>query len=134
MTHGDLEVELPREAPSVRVARLVVAGFAAALTELDDARLAGLRLAVAEACQTAIEERGDGPGTAPLRLRIRMADDKLHVWVDDPAGGLDSDRLLVAEMFVSELDVAPSPDGGTVAHLVVDAVRASLADPEGGDL
>lgn len=131
MTPRDLEVELPGQASFVRMARLVVAGFATASSGLDDARLGGLRMAVAEAYEAAIAGRGDTDSTAPLRLRARMEGDRLHVWVEDPAGGIDGDRLLLAELLVTEMGVETISSGGNAAHLMVDdaAPRPPLDQP-----
>ena len=120
----DLEVELPGHSSFVRMAKLVVAGFASATAEIDEVRLAGLRMAVAETCQIALERRASADRHVPIRLRTRLEDSRLHVWVDDPAGGIDSDALRLAEVLVRELDVTPSPRGGTVAHLVVDTATS----------
>src|SRR5688500_9620891 len=98
VTPRDLEVELPGQESFVRMARLVVAGFATASSQIDDARLGGLRMAVAEACQSALQARDCANRDAPLRLRVRMEGEQLHVWVEDPAGGIDGAQLLLAEL------------------------------------
>ena len=121
MTHCDLEVELPGQESFVRMARLVVAGFATASSDIDEARLGGLRMAVSEACQLALERRAPADRGTPLRLRTRMEDGQLHVWVEDSARGIDNESLRLAEALVSELEVSDGPRGSTVAHLVVDA-------------
>ena len=128
MTSRDLEVELPGQASFVRMARLVVAGFATASTGLDDVRLGALRIAVAEACQSALEARDEADSQVPLRLRVRVEGGALHVWVEDPAGGIAGERLLLAELLVSELGVEDVQGGGTAAHLVVGAAAGPTDD------
>ena len=121
MKPRDLEVELPGEASFVRMARLVVGGFATASTSIDDAQLGGLRMAVAEACQSALEARADTDSQVPLRLRVRVEGGALHVWVEDPTGEMGGEHLLLAELLVSELGVEDLQGGGNAAHLVVGA-------------
>ena len=130
MTSPDLEVELPGHESFVRMARLVVAGFATASTGLDDVQLGALRMAVAEACQSALDARRATDAEVPLRLRVRVEGGLLHVWVEDPTGGIAGDRLLVAELLVSELGVEAVQGGGTAAHLVVGAGADPTADSD----
>jgi hypothetical protein len=130
VTPRDMEVELPGQAAFVRMARLVVAGFATASSGLDDARLGGLRMAVAEACESAIGSRDDVHGDDPLRLRVRMEGDTLHVWIEDPAGGIHGHDLLLAELLVSEMGVEPVVAGGNAAHFTFD--HAGPAQPVEG--
>ena len=128
MTPRELEVELPGLESFVRMARLVVAGFATAAAEIDEARLGGLRMAVVEVCQMALRSRQDTMGDVPLRLRARFDGGRLHVWVEDPVGRIDGDRLLLADVLVSELEVSPGSGGGSVTHLVLDTEAADRVE------
>jgi hypothetical protein len=130
VTPRDLEVELPGQESFVRMARLVVAGFASTSTDLDEARIGGLRMAVAEACRSAIEARALADSDVPLRLRARLEGERLHVWVEDPAGGMGGERLVVAELLVTELGVEPVAGGGNAAHLVLDEAHPRRAGDE----
>lgn len=82
------ELAIPARAEYVSLVRLVVSALASSRRELDDDRLADLKLAVSEACTNAIE--ATGPVDAS-HVTVRCFDDAEHfdVEIADEGGGFD---------------------------------------------
>ncbi|MHB1487200.1 MAG: ATP-binding protein [Acidimicrobiales bacterium] len=129
-------MEIPARAEYVSLVRLVVGSLAASRRDLDDERVADLRLAVSEACTNAIESYGpEGPGSQD-RVTITWRDetDHLAVVIEDRGSGFDPEGLsrhppvtdparlnyerglgipLIREL-VDVVSIEPSPLGTTV--------------------
>lgn len=126
MAH-DLRVELPADTSFIRLARMLVAGFAAECHPFDEARLAGLRLAVSEVCAHALTSHAAAGGEGPIGVRARSTPGRLEVWIDGrsrgsgPVGEPGGDRmpLAVADALVDGLD-SRWVDDREIVHLTVD--------------
>jgi serine/threonine-protein kinase RsbW len=82
-----VRLEIPAQPAYVGVARSVVAAVAATVMGLDEDRLDDLRLAVSEACTTAVEARKDGVAASHVELVCVEADDYLEVTIEDEGQG-----------------------------------------------
>lgn len=87
-----VRLEIPAQPAYVGVARSVVAAVAATVMGLDEDRLDDLRLAVSEACTTAVEARKDGVAAAHVELVCEEADDYLEVSITDEGQGFAPDE------------------------------------------
>lgn len=88
-------MEIPARAEYVSLVRLVVGSLAVFRRDLDDERVADLRLAVSEACTNAIESYGPHGPEAQNRVTVTWRDetDHLAVVIEDTGSGFDPDRL-----------------------------------------
>jgi len=105
-----VELEVPARPEYVRLVRLVVGALAASRRDLDDERVADLRLAVNEACTLAVAEAPDG------RLHVACAEepDAFIVDVFDGPDEEDEDDDGLAFALIRALvdDVATVHEGG----------------------
>ena len=124
MTGRELGLELPADASFIRLARMLVAGFAAECHGLDEARLAGLRLAVSEVCGHMLAGTTEA---RRMRVDARAEGDQLDVWIRDRHGPVadlaQGAGLAVADALVDELHLESGPD-----HQVVHLRLAAGAD------
>ena len=90
-----VELEVPASNEYLAVVRTVTATLAAVASQLPDARIDDLRLAVTEACANAIdaERRKPDDHQRPIRLTLEVDGDKVAVEVHDEGGGFDPDAL-----------------------------------------
>ena len=90
-----VELEVPASNEYLAVVRTVTATLAAVASQLPDARIDDLRLAVTEACANAIdaERRKPDDHQRPIRLTLEVDGDKVAVEVHDEGGGFDPDSL-----------------------------------------
>jgi len=88
-----VELEIPARAEFVALARLVVSSLASARRQIPDDRIDDLKLAVSEACTSAIEAHGAGEVQERVLLRWSEGDDRLEVSVEDSGSGLDPAQL-----------------------------------------
>ena len=127
MTNGEgpaqVELTIPCRPEFVGVARLAMLGVASRMRFSYD-EVEDVRLAVGEACTTAVEwaER-NGRTNSKIVLRSEIASDKLTVDIIDAAGsrkdgrGSDSDQegenlgALLITLLVDEISVDPQPEG-----------------------
>jgi serine/threonine-protein kinase RsbW len=86
-------LEIPARAEFVALARLVVSALAATDSELADARVDDLKIAVSEACTNAIEAHDAVDTSERVRVRCRSDDRGLEVSVEDQGPGFDPSRL-----------------------------------------
>lgn len=86
-------LEIPARAEFVALARLVVSALAATDSELADARVDDLKIAVSEACTNAIEAHDAVDTDERVRVRCRSDDRGLEVSVEDQGPGFDPSRL-----------------------------------------
>ena len=104
-----VDLEVPARPEYVRLVRLVVGALAASRRDLDDERVADLRLAVNEACTLAVADALDG------RLHVVCAEEP-DAFVVDVFGGPDDsdgeDDLAFALIRALVDDVAVLDDGG----------------------
>lgn len=77
-----VRLDLPARPAFVGVARAVVVTVATTLDGVSDERLDDLRLAVSEACTSAVEQDGDNR----VVVRCTTDDEYLDVIVEDPVG------------------------------------------------
>jgi serine/threonine-protein kinase RsbW len=81
-----LRLTLPAKPESVGVVRQALGGVGSAL-DIDEERLASVRLAVTEACTNVVRHAyGDEPG--PMEVRVRTDDGRLEVDVRDRGPGI----------------------------------------------
>jgi len=116
-------LEIPRKAEYVGVARLAILGVASRMRFSYD-EVEDIRLAVGEACTTAIERSADAPD-GKIRIRCGVGEDALSVDVvggPSPVNGSDAE----AE---SELDERAL--SGVLIRILMDDVTAGT-DPETG--
>ena len=90
-----VELEIPARAGYVGLARMIVASTAAQRRDLDDDRLADLKLAVSEACTNAIEAHAAGATDDRVLVRCFEDDGHFEVTVDDRGPGFDVAELAV---------------------------------------
>jgi anti-sigma regulatory factor (Ser/Thr protein kinase) len=102
-----VDLEVPARAEYVRLVRLVVGALAASRRDLDDDRVADLRLAVNEACTLAVADARDG------RLRISCTEQPDAFLVDVVDGPDDGDDGLAFALIRALVDdVAIVQEGG----------------------
>ena len=82
-----VDLEVPARPEYVRLVRLVVGALAASRRDLDDDRVADLRLAISEACALLVNDEGD----ADARLHVACAEEPDAFVVDVFDGPEDSD-------------------------------------------
>jgi serine/threonine-protein kinase RsbW len=87
-----VELEIPAKAEYVGLVRTVVASVAADRRDLDDDRVADLKLAVSEACTNAIEASVE-PTEERVVVRCFEQGDRFEVRVDDRGAGFDPAAL-----------------------------------------
>jgi anti-sigma regulatory factor (Ser/Thr protein kinase) len=90
-----VELEVPPSNEFLAVVRTVTATLASVASQLPDARIDDLRLAVTEACANAVdaERRKPDDRQLPIRLKLEVDGDKVAVEVHDEGGGFDPDAL-----------------------------------------
>ncbi len=122
-------LEIPAQPALVGVARNVVTAVAQSSTGADPERLEDLRLAVSEACTTAVEAQRNGGSVilrcldSPGRLEVRVEYD------DPPAGDHEIDSPLRAwslplmEALVDEVEITTAVGRTTVRLVVADVSR-----------
>jgi len=90
-----VELDVPANNEYLAVVRTVTATLASVASELPDARIDDLRLAVTEACANAIdaERRKPDEQRMPIRLTVEVDGDPVAVEVRDEGGGFDPDAL-----------------------------------------
>lgn len=113
-------LDVPAQPAFVGVARSVITTVATAIEGLDDDRLDDLRLAVSEACTSAVEAGSKGR----IVLRASQDGENLEVSIEGagsgaPSGGADGEgfgfQLLTA--LVDEVTFVDDPQGGTGVRL-----------------
>lgn len=128
-----VELRIPSKPEFVGVARLAILGVASRMPFSYD-EVEDIRLAVGEACTTAVERAAKSNKLdTDITIRTEILDGKLTVKVVDQAGSvpespemadspteLDEQGLgaLLMELLVDEFKVETSPDGGTVVTMV----------------
>lgn len=128
-----VELKIPSKPEFVGVARLAILGVASRMPFSYD-EVEDIRLAVGEACTTAVERAAKSNKLdTDITIRTEILDGKLTVKVVDQAGSvpespemadspteLDEQGLgaLLMELLVDEFKVETSPDGGTVVTMV----------------
>lgn len=131
-----VEVKIPSKPEFVGVARLAILGVASRMQFSYD-EVEDIRLAVGEACATAVERaiRADKTDT-DITIRSEISGGKLTIEVKDEAGHppqpseaaespaeLDEQSLgaLLMELLVDEFKVESTPEGGTLVTMVKHA-------------
>jgi serine/threonine-protein kinase RsbW len=87
------DLEIPANPEYVGLVRMVVASVAAERRDLDDDRVADLKLAVSEACTNAIEAHESGPVNERVVVRCFEDTERFEVRVEDRGTGFDPDAL-----------------------------------------
>ena len=87
-----LRLEVPAVAAYVGLTRTIVTNLAASLPGIDDDRLDDLRIAVSEACTSAIDAHEPGDDDLVV-VRCDLDDDALYVQIDDRADASDRQAL-----------------------------------------
>ena len=128
-----LRLEIPAQPAFVGVARSVVASVAATVVGLEEDRLEDLRLAVSEACTTAVEAHREGSGGAHVVLVCVESPTSLEVTITDEGDGFDPDAqraegygLQLIQALVDEVSFDRAAEG-TQVRLRVD-LRADADD------
>ncbi len=131
-------LEIPARAEFVALARLVVSALAATDSQLADARVDDLKIAVSEACTNAIEAHHSSEVDERVVVRCEEGDDRLEVSVEDQGEGFDPSTLPehppvtdperlnferglgipLIRTLVDEVSFVPA-DGGTSVQLVM---------------
>lgn len=130
-----VELKIPSQPEFVGVARLTILGVASRMPFTYD-EVEDIRLAVGEACTTAVERarRANKP-ESEISITSEIAGDKLTIKVMDNAGPapempeapeksepaeLDEQGLgaLLMELLVDEFKVESTPEGGTLVCMV----------------
>ena len=128
-----VELKIPCRPEFVGVARLAILGVASRMQFSYD-EVEDVRLAVGEACTTAVERAIKTNKTnTDIRIRSEISDGKLTVEVRDQVGRmpeppktakspeeLDEQSLgaLLMELLVDEFNVEATADGGTLVRMV----------------
>lgn len=128
-----VELKIPSKPEFVGVARLAILGVASKMRFSYD-EVEDIRLAVGEACTTAVERAITANKTdTNITIRSEISDGKLTVEVRDEVGRLpqppekpespaelDEQSLgaLLMELLVDEFGVEPTPEGGTLVRMV----------------
>lgn len=128
-----VELRIPSRPEFVGVARLAILGVASRMPFSYD-EVEDIRLAVGEACNTAVERAIKANKTdTDIVIRSEILDGKLTVKVKDDADvlpiipeasasptDLDEQGLgaLLMELLVDEFKVEPQPEGGTLVTMV----------------
>ena len=84
-----IRLEIPARVDYVAVARLVVGAVASSDTDLSEARLEDLKLAVTEACTNAVQARASVTQEYRVVVDCAFTPDAIVVDVADQAGGFD---------------------------------------------
>jgi serine/threonine-protein kinase RsbW len=132
----ELEIEFPRKPEYVRTVRQAVAVLAR-LHGADDGAVEDIKLAVSEACNTAVSSVGE-PGDSPVELLARGgaeglvielvdADAKLAHPVAGPSGDISTEdlpfeqamALPIIRGLASEVALAARPEGGVVMRMAL---------------
>lgn len=94
-SEAQIVMEIPARAEFVSLVRLVIGSLATSRRDLDDERVADLRLAVSEACTNAIESYGSGEADSVDRVIITWCEevDHLSVSIEDRGSGFDPEGL-----------------------------------------
>lgn len=126
-----VRLEIPAQPAFVGVARSVVAAVAATVVGLDEDRLEDLRLAVSEACTTAVEAHRDGAGGAHVVLVCAEGASSLEVTIEDEGDGFDPEAqseegygLQLIQALVDEVTFGRTASGTEVR------LRVDLADDD----
>lgn len=133
----DVEIELPAKPEFVRVVRHTL-GAMARLHDVPDELVDDIRLAVSEACTTAVASAEGVPAAAPLLIRGSAQGGRITIEVVDPTSNvlrevlgppseLDTEdmpferalALPVIRGLVDELGVTPLPGQGTTLRMVI---------------
>lgn len=128
-----VKLKIPCRPEFVSVARLAILGVASRMQFSYD-EVEDLRLAVGEACTTAVERAAKTNKTdTNITIRSEISDGKLTIEVEDRAGQvteppkglqppeeLDEQNLgaLLMELLVDEFKVEPTEEGGTLVRMV----------------
>lgn len=127
-----VRLEIPAQPAFVGVARSVVASVAATVVGLEEDRLEDLRLAVSEACTTAVEAHREGSGGAHVVLVCTEGADFLEVEILDEGEGFDPEAqreegygLQLIQALVDDVSFDRSADGTRVR------LRVHLGSDEG---
>ena len=127
-----VELKIPSRPEFVSVARLAILGVASraqfSYDEVED-----VRLAVGEACTTAVERASRAQRTdGQITIRSEILENKLTIEVEDDVSlqpqsseakspeDLDEQGLgaLLMELLVDEFVITATPDGGTLVRMV----------------
>lgn len=127
-----VELRIPSRPEFVGVARLAILGVASRMPFSYD-EVEDLRLAVGEACTTAVERAIKADKThTDITIRSEISDNKLTLEVRDEIGyvpqpletaaspeELDEQGLgaLLMELLVDEFEVEPTEEGGTLVRM-----------------
>ena len=127
-----VELKIPSKPEYVGVARLTILGVASRMPFSYD-EVEDIRLAVGEACTTAVERaRKSNRLETEITIRSEISGGKLSINVEDQAGPMSDGKLpaespseldeqglgaLLMELLVDEFNVQSTPDG-TVVHMV----------------
>jgi serine/threonine-protein kinase RsbW len=140
-----VELEIPAKAEYVGLVRSVVASVAADRRDLDDDRVADLKLAVSEACTNAIEAYHARPVEERVVVRCFEDGERFEVRVDDRGAGFDPGTLPthppvtdpsrlkferglgipLIRALVDEVEFSSSP-AGTSVRMIVFCARAPV--------
>lgn len=126
-----VELTIPSKPEYVGVARLTILGVASRMQFTYD-EVEDIRLAVGEACTTAVERAKRANATdGEITIRSEIAQDKLTVEVRDnvqcstadseeSTSDIDEQGLgaLLMELLVDEFKVEATPEGGTLVSMV----------------
>ena len=128
-----VDLKIPCRPEFVGVARLAILGVASRMQFSYD-EVEDLRLAVGEACATAVERAAKASkADTDIMIRSEISDGKLTIEVRDEIGQmpevpkvpnspeeLDEQNLgvLLMELLVDEFQVEPTPEGGTLVRIV----------------
>src|SRR3712207_7191152 len=117
----EIALNLPARAENVSLVRHTLGGIAGPLG-MDEEAVAGMRLAVTEACTNVVRHAYPDGEPGPLEVRIRTAPETVDVVVRDRGRGLrprtTSDSLGVGLPLIAalsqEMRVSAAPEGGTL--------------------
>jgi serine/threonine-protein kinase RsbW len=125
-----VELKIPCQAEYIGVARLVILGVASR-TSFSYDEVEDLRLAVGEACTSAIDRAtGAGRNDEQIELTFETRSDRLVIQVKDPLPLSESSPPPQSE----NLDKYPEGDrgiGALLMEILVDEIRSDSSEAEG---
>lgn len=127
-----IELRLPRKPEYVSVARLSIAGIAGRMNFSYD-EVEDIKLAVGEACTSAIQETPAAYASTPVIVRCENDPEAIYIEVINPRvkreglseeeGGEEPISRLLMEVLMDEVEVSEGADGMTHVRMVKYAVK-----------
>src|SRR5262249_4545916 len=117
-----VSLTIPAEARWLALCRLVLSGLCR-LGPVDDEGLAGLKLAVTEACSNSVRHAYEDGGAGIVDLRYELSTRAVSVEVSDAGHGFRFDRPVPELVPQPEEDLREDEMGLAIIHALVDEVE-----------